>query len=192
MTKTRIIPSWQNAIVILSGTVVSLIIVIGLQWGRPVLVPIALAILLTFLLNPVVKKLQQRGLGRMPSVMVAVFAAGLTILLIGSLVVRQITILVADLPQNTQNIKAKVEALRRLGNATQRFSVPFFKRRRLLQRCAFGWFSATLCERSSLLRAQPARAPIVAPFASRHILRHRHDRIIMDCQIPDDSHRRFR
>lgn len=117
MPKTRIIPSWQNAIVILAGTVVSLIIVIGLQWGRPVLVPIALAILLTFLLNPVVKKLQQRGLGRMPSVMLAVFAAGLAILLIGSLVARQVTILVAELPQNTQNIKAKVQTLRRFGSS---------------------------------------------------------------------------
>ena len=53
MTKTRIVPTWQNAIFILSGTVVSLIIVIGLQWGRPVLIPIGLAILLTFLLNRV-------------------------------------------------------------------------------------------------------------------------------------------
>lgn len=117
MTRTRIIPSWQNAIIILSGTVVSLIIVIALQWGRPVLVPIALAILLTFLLNPVVKKLQQRGLGRTPSVMVAVFAVGLAILLIGSLMVRQVTILVSDLPQNTQNIKAKVQMLRRFGSS---------------------------------------------------------------------------
>lgn len=57
------IPSWQNAIIILSGTVVSVIIVIGLQWGRPILVPIALAILLTFLLNPLVKKLQQGDSG---------------------------------------------------------------------------------------------------------------------------------
>ena len=117
MTKTRIVPSWQNAIVILSGTVVSLIIVIGLQWGRPVLVPIALAILLTFLLNPVVKKLQQRGLGRMPAVMLGVFAAGLLIFLVGSLVVRQVTILVADLPQNTENIKVKVRTLRQFGSS---------------------------------------------------------------------------
>jgi predicted PurR-regulated permease PerM len=117
MSKTRIIPSWQNAIVILSGTVVSLIIVIALQWGRPVLVPIALAILLTFLLNPIVKKLQQRGLGRMPAVMLGVFAAGLAILLIGSLVVRQVTILAAELPQNTQNIKVKVQTLRQFGSS---------------------------------------------------------------------------
>jgi predicted PurR-regulated permease PerM len=117
MSKTRVIPSWQNAIVILSGTVVSLIIIIALQWGRPVLVPIALAILLTFLLNPIVKKLQQRGLGRMPAVMLGVFAAGLAILLIGSLVVRQVTILAAELPQNTQNIKVKVQTLRQFGSS---------------------------------------------------------------------------
>ena len=117
MSKTRIVPSWQNAIIILSGTVVSLIIVIALQWGRPVLVPIALAILLTFLLNPVVKMLQQRGLGRMPAVMLGVFAAGLAMLLIGALVARQVTILVAELPQNTANIKAKVQTLRQFGSS---------------------------------------------------------------------------
>jgi predicted PurR-regulated permease PerM len=117
MSNTRIVPSWQNAIIILSGTVVSLIIVIALQWGRPVLVPIALAILLTFLLNPVVKKLQQRGLGRMPAVMLGVSAAGLAMLLIGALVARQFTILVAELPQNTANIKAKVRTLRQFGSS---------------------------------------------------------------------------
>ena len=117
MTRTRIIPSWQNAIIILSGTVVSLTIVIALQWGRPVLVPIALAILLTFLLNPVVKTLQQRGFGRMPAVMLGVSAVGLAMLLIGSLVVRQLTILVAEMPQNTANIKAKVQTLRQFGSS---------------------------------------------------------------------------
>ncbi len=115
MSKTRIVPSWQNAIILLSGTVVSLIIVIGLQWGRPVLVPIALAILLTFLLNPVVRKLKQRGLGRTSAVMLSVSAAGFAILLIGGLVARQFTILVAELPQNTANIKAKVRTLRQFG-----------------------------------------------------------------------------
>jgi predicted PurR-regulated permease PerM len=117
MTKTRIIPSWQNAIIILCGTVVSLIIVIALQWGRPVLVPIALAVLLTFLLNPVIMKLQQRGIGRTPAVMLGVSAAGLMILLVGSLVVRQVTILVSELPQNTQNIKAKIQTLRQFGSS---------------------------------------------------------------------------
>ena len=80
------------------------------------LIPIALAILLTFLVNPIVKKLQRLGLGRMLAVMVAVSAAGLVILLTGGLIVRQVSILVAELPQNTENIKAKVKALRQLGS----------------------------------------------------------------------------
>ena len=117
VTKTRIIPSWQNAIIILSGTVVSLIIVVGLQWGRPVLVPIALAVLLTFLLNPVIKKLQQRGLRRTLAVILGVSAAGLVMLLVGGLVARQVTILVAEFPQNTANIKAKVQTLRQFGSS---------------------------------------------------------------------------
>jgi len=117
MSKSRIVPTWQNAIIILSGTVVSLIIVIGLQWGRPVLIPIALAILLTFLLNPVVRKLQQYRLGRMPAVMLGVSAVGLAMVLIGGLVARQVTILVAELPQNTANIKAKITTLRQFGSS---------------------------------------------------------------------------
>ena len=117
MAKSRIVPSWQNAIIILSGTVVSLVIVLGLQWGRPVLIPIALAILLTFLLNPVVSLLQKRGFGRMPAVMLGVSAAGLAMLLIGALLARQVTILIAELPQNTENIKAKVRTLRQFGSS---------------------------------------------------------------------------
>ncbi len=117
MAKSRIVPTWQNAIVVLSGTVVSLIIIAGLQWGRPVLIPIALAILLTFLLNPIVKKLQILGPGRIPAVMLAVAAVGLVILLIGGLVVQQVSGLVAELPQNTANIKAKVRTLRQLSSS---------------------------------------------------------------------------
>ncbi len=116
MLKTRVIP-WQNADAILSGTVVTCILVMGLQWGRPVLVPVALAILLTLLLNPLVKMLQRHGFGRMLAVMIAVSVAGILILLIGVLVTRQITILAAELPQNTANIKAKVKALRQMGSS---------------------------------------------------------------------------
>jgi predicted PurR-regulated permease PerM len=116
MAKSRIVPTWQNAIIVLSGTVVSLIIIAGLQWGRPVLIPIALAILLTFLLNPLVKKLQMLGPGRLPAVILAVSAAGLAIVLVGGLVVQQVSSLVAELPQNTANIKLKVRTLRQLSS----------------------------------------------------------------------------
>ena len=53
----------------------------------------------------------------MPSVMLGVSAVGLAILLIGTLMARQLTILVAELPQNTQTIKTKVQTLRRFGSS---------------------------------------------------------------------------
>lgn len=53
----------------------------------------------------------------MPAVMPGVSAVGYAILLIGSLVARQVTIVVAELPQNTQNIKAKVQKLRQFGSS---------------------------------------------------------------------------
>lgn len=57
--------------------------------------------------------------------MFGVSAVGLTILLIGSLMARQFTILVAELPQNTQNIKTKVQTLRRFGSS--RIAIQFEK-----------------------------------------------------------------
>ena len=107
---------WQRAVILLSGTVVGLVIVLGLQWGRPVLIPIALAVLLTFLLNPVVRILQRRGLGRVWSVMVAVSTAGIVLMCLGGMVTRQVAGMLAELPQNTANIKAKVTTLRQLGS----------------------------------------------------------------------------
>lgn len=71
------VPMWQRAVILLSGTVVGLVIVLGLRWGRPVLIPIALSVFLTFLLNPIGRILQRRGLGRVLSVMVAVSTAGI-------------------------------------------------------------------------------------------------------------------
>ena len=54
----------------------SLVLVIAcLYWGRVVLIPVVLALLLTFLLNPVVSVLQCLGLGRTPPVILVVVLA---------------------------------------------------------------------------------------------------------------------
>ena len=114
--KVHSVPLWQRAVILLSGTVVGLVIVLGLHWGRPVLIPIALAALLTFLLNPLVRILQQRGLGRVLSVMIAVSTVGIVLLGLGGMVTRQVASLLAELPQNTANIKAKAATLRQLSS----------------------------------------------------------------------------
>ena len=93
-----------------------MVIIVALQWGRPILIPIALAILLTFLLNPIVKILQRRGLSRNLSVMTAVSAAGIVLMCLGWMLTRQVTGMLAELPQNTANIRAKVKSLRQLGS----------------------------------------------------------------------------
>src|SRR5438552_4032418 len=58
---------------IVFGTVV--LVTASLYWARDVLIPIALATLLTFLLNPVANALQRWGFGRAGSVLVVVVLA---------------------------------------------------------------------------------------------------------------------
>ena len=59
---------------------VGVVVVAGLYLGRTVLIPITLAVLLSFLLAPLVNLLRRVRLGRVPSVLVAVFLA-LTVIL---------------------------------------------------------------------------------------------------------------
>ncbi len=110
------VPIWQRAVILLTGTVVGLVVVMGLQWGRPVLIPIALAVLLTFLLNPVVRFLERRGLGRIFAVMMAVSLAGVVLMGLGWAVTRQVAGVLVELPKYTETIKTKVKTLRQLGS----------------------------------------------------------------------------
>jgi predicted PurR-regulated permease PerM len=114
---------WQRAVILIAGILTALVIVLGLQWGRPILIPIALALLLTFLLNPMVRALQNRGLGRIFSVGVAVTVAAIVMAGLGGMVTMQVAGMLAELPQNTANIRAKVKTLRQLssGPMVQRF-----------------------------------------------------------------------
>lgn len=110
------VPVWQRAIVILSGTLVSFILVLCLQWARPVLIPIALAILLTFLLNPLVKMLTRRGLNQVLAVAISVTVSGILLMCLAWMVTKQVSGMVAELPENTQRIKAKLKTLKELGS----------------------------------------------------------------------------
>ncbi len=116
MTNSIPSASWQRAIVTLSWTFICLVFVIALYWGRPVLIPVALATLLTFLLNPIVRKLQTFGIGRLLSVSLAVSAAGMTMAAIGFIGSRQVASLLSELPANTAKITAKVKTLKALGS----------------------------------------------------------------------------
>ncbi len=86
-----------------------------LYWARVVLMPVALAVLLTFLLNPVVNWLHRLRLGRVPAVMVVVLLAGSLLGGIGWVVTVQLTGLANDLPQYEDNIIRKITDLRQMG-----------------------------------------------------------------------------
>jgi len=83
-----------------------------LYLGREVFVPITLAVLLSFVLAPVVMLLRRVRVGRVPSVVVAVLLAVLIILGIGWQMGRQAAQLAGDLPRYQATILQKVQSVR--------------------------------------------------------------------------------
>ncbi|HEX7087943.1 MAG TPA: AI-2E family transporter [Vicinamibacterales bacterium] len=87
-----------------------------LYFASEVLIPLALALLLTFLLAPAVIRLRRWGLGRVPAVIVTAVLAFSVIGAIGYVVAGQLMQLAADLPSYQQNISKKLRALRTPGD----------------------------------------------------------------------------
>jgi predicted PurR-regulated permease PerM len=94
------------------------LLVACLYWAQAVLVPIALAILLTFVLGPVMTALQRAGLGRAPSVVVVIVLTLCLLGAIGWIVAGQVTSLAAELPKYRNNIIQKVRYLRSMGKGS--------------------------------------------------------------------------
>jgi predicted PurR-regulated permease PerM len=94
-----------------ASAVIAAIVVGAIYFGRPILVPIALAILLAFALGPIVSLLRRLRAGRVPSV---IFAALVAIAIIGALVLfigSQLARLAADLPRYQHTIEDKIHAV---------------------------------------------------------------------------------
>lgn len=90
------------------------LVVAILYWAQEVLVPIAIAVLLTFVLNPIVSALEQLRLGRVVSVAISVVMAFSILIGVGWIVTRQIAGLANELPQYRRNITEKIDDLRNL------------------------------------------------------------------------------
>ena len=86
----------------------------ALYVGREIFVPVALAVLLSFVLAPFATKLQQWKLPRTLSVFVVVFLGFSVIFSLGGLMVSQATRLADDLPSYQQTLKDKIESIRGL------------------------------------------------------------------------------
>jgi len=88
----------------------------GLYWLQAVLIPIALAVLLTFLLSPVVGALQRRRLGRVPAVLVTVVLALAVLGGVGFTLTRQLITLANELPRYSLNIHQRIADVRGAGH----------------------------------------------------------------------------
>jgi predicted PurR-regulated permease PerM len=91
--------------IILFGTVAIL------YFAREILVPLALAVILAFLLTPAVNLLQRIGIGRVPAVVVTVLVVTLAVGLAGWVIASQLLDVANQLPKYKLNIDAKIASL---------------------------------------------------------------------------------
>jgi predicted PurR-regulated permease PerM len=97
-------------------SVVAAVVVGGLYFGRPIFVPLALAILIAFALSPLLRLLRKLRLGRVPSVLLSVLFAVVVILALGTFIGSQAAKMAAQLPNYQTNLAKKIETIR--GTAT--------------------------------------------------------------------------
>jgi len=102
----------------MAGAVVAAIIIGALYVGREVFIPIALAILLSFVLAPLVRLLQRLRVPRAAAVLLVVLSAFAGIFAIGGLIASELSQLAGDLPRYEFTMQEKIRSLRGTTAAT--------------------------------------------------------------------------
>lgn len=98
-------------------TLIPIILVVSvLYFGREFLIPLALAILFSFLLAPLVIRLERLKLGRIASVIVTTLVAFAIIGGIGAMVAGQLVELARELPKYQDHLHKKIAAVKSTGN----------------------------------------------------------------------------
>lgn len=90
------------------------LIIVGLYVGREIFVPLALAVLLSFVLAPFVARLQSWRVPRTLAVLAAVVVGFAIIFSLGGLMVSQASRLAAELPGYQQTLRGKIDSVRGL------------------------------------------------------------------------------
>jgi predicted PurR-regulated permease PerM len=102
----------------LTIVLVGVIIVATLYFAREVLVPIALAVLLSFVLAPLVQLLRRWYFPRSVAVIFSVLVAFSVILGLGALMASQVNQLATDLPRYQSTLREKIQSLRGAATGT--------------------------------------------------------------------------
>jgi predicted PurR-regulated permease PerM len=98
----------------LTTVVVAVVVVAALYLAREVLIPITLAVLLSFVLGPLMELLRRIRLGRVISALLAVVLALAVIIALGGVIGAQIAGLVQEVPRYQTTIQSKIDSLRTL------------------------------------------------------------------------------
>lgn len=102
---------------VLTGTVLTVVIVGCLYWAQAIFIPLTLAIYLAFLLGPLVNFLQRRRIARVPAVLLVVAAGAIVLGSIAWMVGHEFSSLVQELPKYKGTIQQKVQSLRQASEA---------------------------------------------------------------------------
>src|SRR5438132_1689829 len=87
------------------------LVIASLYWARAVFVPLALALMLTFLLQPIVAALHRRGLGYTPAAGLVVMLLALALGAISWVAITQVSSLASELPRYQDNLRQKLDDL---------------------------------------------------------------------------------
>ncbi|MGY6151447.1 AI-2E family transporter [Paraburkholderia graminis] len=107
----RVYPPGAPGLHGLASVITGVVVVCALYFGRAVLIPITLSVLLSFLLAPLVQMLRRLRMGQLPSIFIAVLFALAALLAIGALIGAQLVQLAGDLPQYQVAIEQKIETV---------------------------------------------------------------------------------
>ena len=107
----RVYPPGTPSLHGLASVITGVVVVCGLYFGREVLIPITLSVLLSFLLAPLVQMLRRLHMGQLPSIFIAVLFALASLLAVGALIGAQLVQLAGDLPQYQEAIEQKIETV---------------------------------------------------------------------------------
>ncbi len=99
----------------LTKLAVAAIVIAGLYFGRDLFIPLALAILLSFALGPLVLGLRRAHLGRVPAVFAVVLLAMLALVSGATLIGSQLGELAQALPEYQYNIIQKIQSVKGIG-----------------------------------------------------------------------------
>jgi len=110
----------------LAGLAVTAIVVAALYLAQDVLVPITLAVMLSFVLSPLTNVLRRIGLWRGPAVILSVVLALAVIGALGTLIGSQAAGLAEDAPRYAEAIEQKIEGAQALATARLGFLLRVF------------------------------------------------------------------